>query len=162
MEASSQLRANLALLGSLCGNDHATTFNWQTMLLRFEGMEARLQHKMNTHHGPRLAPALFVFHLQLIERDWFVESTRTGQRAPVPAPDFCQYLRVFEHQNNLHWLPSVTNVPDLLALVPATMTPRPGGPPRAPAVPRGGGATPTAAGVAPAAAVERRDPPPRV
>jgi hypothetical protein len=54
-EARSQLRANLALLGSLCGNDHATTLNWQTMLRRFEGMEARPQHKMNTHQGPRLA-----------------------------------------------------------------------------------------------------------
>jgi hypothetical protein len=67
MEACSQLRGNLALLGSLCGNDHATTLNWQTMLRRFERTEARLQHEMNTHHGPRLAPALFVFHLQLIE-----------------------------------------------------------------------------------------------
>jgi hypothetical protein len=162
MEAHSQLRANLALLGSLCGNDHATTLNWKTMLRRFEGMEARLQHEMNTHHGPRLAPALFVFHLQLIERDWFVESTKTGQRAPVPAPDFCQYLRVFERQNNLHWLPSVTNVPALLALIPAIATPRPGANPRAPAVPRGGGATPPAVGGAPAAAVERRDPGPRV
>jgi hypothetical protein len=32
MEARSQLRANLA---RLCGNDHATTLNWQTMLRRF-------------------------------------------------------------------------------------------------------------------------------
>jgi hypothetical protein len=162
-EARSQLRANLALLGSLCGNDHATTLNWQTMLRRFEGVEARLQHEISTHHGPRLAPALFVFHLQLIDRDWFVESTKTGQRAPVPAPDFCQYLCIFERQNNLHWLPSVTNVPALLALAPATIIPRPGGGPRAPAAPRGGGATaPAAAGVSPAVAVERRDLGPRV
>jgi hypothetical protein len=155
MDARSQLRGNLALLGSLCGNDHATTLNWQTMLRRFEGTEARLQHEMNTHHGPRLAPALFVFHLQLIERDCFVESTITGQRTPVPAPDFCQYLRVFERHNNLHWLPSVTNVPALLALIPSTVTHCPVATPRAPAVPRGGGATP-------AAASECRDPGPRV
>jgi hypothetical protein len=96
MKARSQLRGNIALMGGLCGNDHTTTLNWQTMLRCFEGTEARLQHEMNTHHGPRLAPALFVFHLQLIERDWFVESTRTGQRTPVPAPDFCQYLHVFK------------------------------------------------------------------
>jgi hypothetical protein len=138
MEARAQLCANVALLGSLCGNDHTTTLNWQAMLRRFEGMEARLQHEMNTHHGLCSAPALFVFHLQLIKRDLFVESTRTGQRAPVPAPDFCQYLHVFERQNNLHWLPSVTNVPALLALVPATMAPRPGWTPRAPALPREG------------------------
>jgi hypothetical protein len=90
MEARSQLRANLALLSSLCGNDHATTLNWQTMLRRFEGVEARLQHEMSTHHGRRLAPALFAFHPQLVKRDWFVELTKTGQRAPVLAPDFCQ------------------------------------------------------------------------
>jgi hypothetical protein len=89
-----------------------------------------------------------------------VESTITGQRTPVPAPDFGQYLCVFERQNNLHWLPSVTNVLALLALVAAIATPRPVATPRAPAVPRGGGATPAAAVGAPAAAAEHHNPPP--
>jgi hypothetical protein len=52
----------------------------------------------------------------LILRDWFVNQTRTGQAAIIPAPDFGYYLKLFDHQNNLSWLPSVTNIPTLFAL----------------------------------------------
>jgi hypothetical protein len=57
-----------------------------------------------------------VFHLQLILRDWFVDQTHIGQGTVVPAPNFSYYLKAFERQNNIHWLPSVSNVPALLAL----------------------------------------------
>jgi hypothetical protein len=166
MEARSQLFGNLSLLDALCGNDHGKAQNWQTMLRRFDGVDARLQHKMNTQYGPRLAPALFVFHLQLIERDWFVESTQTGQRTPVLPPDVCQYLRIFERQNNLHWLSLVTNIPSLFELLPTAIAPRAPVVPRAPLAhlaPRGGTAQPAAGGAfPPAPAGGRRGQGPRV
>jgi hypothetical protein len=86
------------------------------MLRQYDRVEARLVNEMETEVGPRLVPSLFVFHLQLILRDWFVEQTMTRQRVAVAAPDFGQYLKVFERQNNLHWMPSVTNTPSLLAI----------------------------------------------
>jgi hypothetical protein len=63
-----------------------------------------------------MGPALFVFHVQLILHDWFVDQTCMGKSAIIPAPDFGHYLKAFEHQNNLNSLPSVSNVPILLAL----------------------------------------------
>jgi hypothetical protein len=114
-EARMQPRCNLALLGALCGDEHDVTLSWATMLRHFERVESRLPHAMDLEFGPRLAPALFVFHLQLIERDWFEEQMCTGQRFVVPAPEFAE--RTFERQNNLSWLPSVSNVPALFALL---------------------------------------------
>jgi hypothetical protein len=121
-EARMQLRCNLALRGALCGDEHNVTLSWATMLRRFERVESRLQHAMDVEFGPCLAPALFVFHLQLIERDWFEEQIRTGQRFVLHAPEFAEHLRTFERQNNLSWLPSVSNVPALFSL---RSTPRP-------------------------------------
>jgi hypothetical protein len=77
-------------------------------------------HEMDTEVGPHLAPSLFVFDLQLIFRDLCGKETMTGHLVTVAAPDFGQYLKVFEFQNSLHWLPSVTNIPSLLVIrVPA-------------------------------------------
>jgi hypothetical protein len=67
-----------------------------------------------------LGPALFVFHLQLILRDWFKDQTRTGQTSIIPPPDFGLHLKTFECHNSLSWLPSVSYVPALLALHPAS------------------------------------------
>jgi hypothetical protein len=116
MESRTQIRCTLALLGALCGYLHAVPISWRSMLRQYERVEARLQHEIDTEVGSRLGPALFVFHLQLILRDWFVDQTRTGQCDLVPAPDFGQYLKGFERQNNLNWLPSVSNIPAFFAL----------------------------------------------
>jgi hypothetical protein len=66
--------------------------------------------------GTHLGPALFVLNSQLIFRDWFLDQIRTGQSVFIPVPDFGYYLKAFERQNNLNWLPLVSNVPALLAL----------------------------------------------
>jgi hypothetical protein len=86
------------------------------MLRRYVRVESRLQHEMDLEYGVRLSPGLFVFHLQLILRDWFEEQTRTGQRMTVPAPDFAEHIHAYERQNNLNWVPSVNNVPALHTL----------------------------------------------
>jgi hypothetical protein len=86
------------------------------MLRQYERMEVRLQHEIDTEVGARLGPALFVCHLQLILCDWFVDQARTSHSAITPAPDFRYYLKTFERQNNLNWIPSVSNIPALLAL----------------------------------------------
>jgi hypothetical protein len=116
MEARTQICRTLALMGGLCGSDHPIPVGWRRMLRQYYRVEARLMREMDTEVGPRLSPSLFIFNLQLILRDWFVEQTMTGQRVTIAAPDFGQYLKVFERQNNLHWLLSVTNIPSLLAL----------------------------------------------
>jgi hypothetical protein len=89
------------------------------MLRQYERVEARIRNEIDNEVGTRLSPALFVFHLQLILRDWFEDQTRTGQTSIIPAPDFGLHLKTFELQNNLNWLPSVSYVPALLALRPA-------------------------------------------
>jgi hypothetical protein len=112
MDARTQLRCTLAL----CGYDHVVPAAWRSMLRQYERVEARIIHEMDTEVVERLGPPLFVFHLQLILRDWFVDQMRTDQVAIIPAPDFGYYLKLFDRQNNLSWLPSVTNIPALFAL----------------------------------------------
>jgi hypothetical protein len=146
MEARTQLRCMLALLGALCGNDHAVTLSWQQMLRDYERVEARLVHEIDVELGTKVGPAVFVFHLQLIIRDWFVDQTRTGRRDLVTAPDFAQYLKVFERQNNLHWLPSILNVPCLAALRTVSATPRAPTVATPPIPGRGGGTNETTGG----------------
>jgi hypothetical protein len=87
MEAQTQIFCTLALLGALCGTEHPLLTGWWSMLRQYERVDARLQHKIDTEVGAHLALALFIFHLQLILRDWFVEQTRTGHRMTVPAPN---------------------------------------------------------------------------
>jgi hypothetical protein len=116
MDARTQLRCTLALLGALCGDDHAVPATWCSMLRQYEHVEARIIHEMDAEVGARPGPPLFVFHLQLILRDWFVDQTRTGQAALIPAPYFGYYLKLLDLQHNLNWLPYVTNIPALFAL----------------------------------------------
>jgi hypothetical protein len=131
-EARVHLRCTLGLFGALCGDRHGVAVAWGAMLRRFERVESRLQHQLDLEYGVRLAPGMFVFHLQLILRDWFEEQARTGQRRSVPAPDFAEHIRTFERQNNLSWVPSVSNVPALHALrlqpLAANALPAPRGP----------------------------------
>jgi hypothetical protein len=66
MEARTQIRCTLAILGALYGPDHPIPVGWRRMLRQYDRVEARLKHEMDTEVGPLLAPSLFVFHLQLI------------------------------------------------------------------------------------------------
>jgi hypothetical protein len=158
MEARTQIRCTLALLGALCGDLHAVPVSWRSMLRQYERVEARLQHEIDTEVGNRLGPSLFVFHLQLILRDWFVDQTRTGQCDLVPAPDFGQYLEGFECQNNLNWLPSVSNIPALFAIRATPV--RPGHAPRQAAAPTASAsASPAGSGARPVPAPATSDRP---
>jgi hypothetical protein len=132
MEARTQIRCTLALLGALCGNEHPIPTVWRGILRQYERVKARIRNEIDTEVGTHLGPAMFVFHLQLILRDWFEDHTRTGQTAIIPVPDFGLHLKTFERHNNLNWLPSVSYVPSLLALRPAAPlnqhAPRPSAP----------------------------------
>jgi hypothetical protein len=61
-----------------------------------------------------------VFHVQLAVRNWLVCQLDIGETEYLPPPDFCQGLNMLEVQNNLMWLPTVTNGPALLALCVVT------------------------------------------
>jgi hypothetical protein len=61
-----------------------------------------------------------VFHVQLAMRNWLVCQLDVGETEYLPPPDVCQGLNMLEVQNNLMWLPTVTNVPALLALCVVT------------------------------------------
>jgi hypothetical protein len=96
MEARTQIRCTLALLGALCRNEHPVPTAWCGMLRQYECVEARIRNEINTEVGTHLGPALFVFHLQLILQDWFEDQTRTEQTSTIPAPDFGLHLKTFE------------------------------------------------------------------
>jgi hypothetical protein len=148
----------LGLLGALLREDHEVTSAWIEILRWYERVKYVLHHYINLEHRGHLGPALCLFHIQLILRDWLKNKTRTRQLFAVPAPDFAQHIEVFEQQNNLYWLHSVYNVPALLALRNST--------PRLPtAAPRATVAAPTerrAPSNAAAPAREHRDVGPRM
>jgi hypothetical protein len=116
MEARTQMRCTLDLLGSLCGDNNAVPAASCGIMRQYARVEARLQHEIDTEVGAHLGYALFLFNLQLILRECFVDQTRTDQSAIIPAPDFGLYLKAFKLQNNLNWPPSVYNVPALFVL----------------------------------------------
>jgi hypothetical protein len=116
VEAPVQLQCVVEFLGALLEDDHLVTVAWNKILCRYERVDARLHKEIDSEYGSHLGTAIFVFHLQLILHNWFDFQMQTEQRFKVPAPDFAQRIKVFERQNNLHWLPSINNVPALLAL----------------------------------------------
>jgi hypothetical protein len=67
-------------------------------------------------HGPQLGPTLVVFHVQLTWHIWLAECAISDMHLPLPLPDFCTGLRTLEQNNNLSWVPSCVNVPQLQAL----------------------------------------------
>jgi hypothetical protein len=48
MEARTQLRCTLALLGALCGDEHSVPATWRSMLRQYERVEARIIHEIDT------------------------------------------------------------------------------------------------------------------
>jgi hypothetical protein len=67
-------------------------------------------------HDRRLGPSLVTFHIQLMWRNWLVAQLDAAEKMWVEPPVFDVGLSMMEAQNNLMWLPTVTNVPLLLAL----------------------------------------------
>jgi hypothetical protein len=66
-------------------------------------------------YGHRLGPALVTFHVQLTLMNWLATHLETGETGYVDVAAFNQGLDMLDVQNNLMWLPTVTNVPVLLA-----------------------------------------------
>jgi hypothetical protein len=79
-------------------------------------MLTRLEFEIDHAHGRRLGPAIMTFHVQLAWRNWMVLQLDTGETDAITLPDFGVGLTMLETQNNLMWLPSVTNIPLLLNL----------------------------------------------
>jgi hypothetical protein len=57
-----------------------------------------------------------VFHVQLALRNCCVHQLDVQERNRIEPPDLCQGLHMLEVQNNLMWMPTVTNVASLLTL----------------------------------------------
>jgi hypothetical protein len=93
------------------------------------------------------------FHVQLVWRNWMVLQIDTGETGTINPPDFGMGLTMLETQNNLMWLPSVTNVPLLISLSLAQRPAAACTPAAAPAP--AGNRAPNAAAAPPA--VARRD-----
>jgi hypothetical protein len=59
-----------------------------------------------------------VFHVQLMWLSWLIDQIISDTH--LPFPDFCTGLRNLEQKNNLSWVPSCANVPQLQAMLQVT------------------------------------------
>jgi hypothetical protein len=67
-------------------------------------------------HDRRLGPSLVTFHIQLMWRNWLAAQLDAAETMWVEPPAFGVGISMMEAQNNLMWLPMVTNVPLILYL----------------------------------------------
>jgi hypothetical protein len=127
-----------ALMGDLFGKGHPAVTAYGRFLRRYSRMLKRLEFEIDHAHGRRLGPSLVTFHVQLAWRNWMEAQLEAGETEAIDPPDLGTGLTMLETQNNLMWLPSITNVPMLLNLSvpirapPAGRTPAPPPPVRAP------------------------------
>jgi hypothetical protein len=121
-EALSQLLGMQALMGALLGHLHPVVTAYGRSLRRYRRMLTRLEFEIDHAHGRRLGPAIMTFHVQLAWRNWMVLQLDTGETDAIDPPDFGMGLTMLETQNNLMWLPSITNVPLLLNRAPNAAT----------------------------------------
>jgi hypothetical protein len=115
-EARSQLLGMHALMGALLGPAHTMVGNYGRFLRKYSRMLTRLEFKIDHVRGRRLGPSIMMFHVQLAWRNWLVVQLDSGETESISPPDFGTSLSMLEMQNNLMWLPSVTNLPLLLSL----------------------------------------------
>jgi hypothetical protein len=119
-EARTQLRSARGMMGALMGNSHPVVLAYSRFLQLYERLETRLERELDHAYGRRLGPSLMVFHVQLNIRNWIAFQLDVAETECLSPPDFCQGLHMLEVQNNLMWLPTVTNVPSMLAVRVAT------------------------------------------
>jgi hypothetical protein len=98
------------------GNLHPVVLAYGRFLQLYERLETRLESDLDHAYGRRLGPSLMVFHVQLNIRNWIECQLDVAETECSSPPDFCQGLHMLEVQNNIMWLPTVTNAPALLAL----------------------------------------------
>jgi hypothetical protein len=115
-EARTQLRSARGMMGGLMGNSHPVVLAYGRFLQLYERLETRLERDLDHTYGRRLGPSLMVLHVQLNIQNWIACQLDVAETECLSPPDFCQGLHMLEVQNNLMWLPTVTNVPALLAL----------------------------------------------
>jgi hypothetical protein len=114
MEARMQLQGVAVVMGALLGTTHPVLAVYTTFLRKYNAMEPRVWREFDLVYGAKLGPPLMVFHVQLQFRSWLQE--QIGSDTHRALPDFCTRLRTLEQQNNLAWVPSCANVPQLQAL----------------------------------------------
>jgi hypothetical protein len=120
-EARTQLRSAHGLLGALMGNSHPVVVAYGLFWRLYEQLETRLESKLDHVYGRRLGPALMVSRVQLKIRNWLVCQLVVAETEHLIPPYFYQGFHMLEVQNNLIWVPTVTNVPALLALCTTTL-----------------------------------------
>jgi hypothetical protein len=116
MEARTQLHSSQALMGALLGVEHPLVEAFGRFLRQYDRLMTRLESEVDQVHGRRLGPSLVTFHIQLMWRNWLVAQLDAAQTDWVDPPVFGVGLSMLEAQNNLMWLPTLTNVPLLLTL----------------------------------------------
>lgn len=116
-EAEIQFRLYAIVLGTLLGVKHAVTTNHVAAIRNYDRHSTSLQTAMDIKYGAALAPALFLFHVQLAYRTWFDERFVNDQH-DNPVPDLSTGMRQWVTGLRLGWLPEYSSVPALIALAP--------------------------------------------
>jgi hypothetical protein len=88
---------------------------YKVLLRKYDLLEPRVRRELELVHGPRLGPSLMLFHVQLMLRSWLTDQISSDTHMHLP--DFCTGLRTLEQNNNLSWVPSCANVPQLQDLL---------------------------------------------
>jgi hypothetical protein len=104
------------------GNLHPVVLAYGRFLHLYGQLETRLESELDHAYGRRLGASLMVSHVRLSIRNWIVCELDVAGTDCLSPPDFCQGLHMLQVQNNLMWLPTVTNVPAFLALRVTTRT----------------------------------------
>jgi hypothetical protein len=115
MEAHLQIHSMACLMGALRGTTHKVVLCYKVVLWKYDLMEPRVRREFKMVHGTRMGPALVVFHVQLMGRSWLAEKANSDTYLPLP--DICTGLCTLEQNNNLSWVPSCVNVPELQTLL---------------------------------------------
>jgi hypothetical protein len=81
MEASLQIQSVACLMGDLLGTNHPVIMCYKVFLRIYDLMEPRARRELKLVHGPRLGPALMVFHVHLMWRSWLAEQISSNTHA---------------------------------------------------------------------------------
>jgi hypothetical protein len=103
-------------MGALLGPAHPMMGTYDRFLRKYSRMLTRIEFEIDHVHGRRLGPSIMTFHVQLAWWNWLVVQLDSGETKSISPLDFGAGLSMLETQNNLMWLPSVTNVPLFLSL----------------------------------------------
>jgi hypothetical protein len=127
MEARSQLHSVVGLMGALTGTTLPAIAGYLRFLRQYNRLFTRLENEIDQVYGRILGPSLVTFHVQLAWRNWLVVQLDANETGRLDPPGFTQGLNMLEVQNNLMWLPTVTNIP-ALSVLRDNARPRPAAP----------------------------------